>query len=92
MDDATTTGVLMDGSMIRWIAFLPLVAALVHGVLIGLVRAQISERLVFGVSVSAIVAALGFWLLLAGVELFRGRRLGLFQVPGARLQQDKKPW
>ncbi len=58
MNELTSGGALFGGSMIRWIALLPLVAALVHGVLIGLVRARISDRLVFGVSVSAVTAAL----------------------------------
>jgi len=58
MNDLSTTGAFFGGSLVRWIALLPLVAALVHGVLIGLVRARISDRLVFGVSVSAVTAAL----------------------------------
>ena len=84
MDDLTTTGAFFGGSMIRWIALLPLVAAFVHGVLIGLVRARISDRLVFGISISAVVVALSFSM------------IGLYDLVGVgaaeRLLDSVGPW
>ncbi|MEM9175714.1 MAG: proton-conducting transporter membrane subunit [Myxococcota bacterium] len=84
MDELTMAGAFFGGSMIRWIALLPLVAALVHGVLIGLVRARISDRLVFSVSVSAILAALSLSM------------IGLYDLVGvggaARLLDSVGPW
>ncbi len=84
MDDLTTTGTLFAGSMIRWIALLPLVAAFVHGILIGLVRARISDRLVFGISVAAVFAALCLSM------------VGLYEIVGvgaaARLLDSAGPW
>ena len=50
-------------SLIRWIAILPLVAAIVHGLLIGLVRARISDRSVWAISLSALVASFGIAVL-----------------------------
>jgi NADH-quinone oxidoreductase subunit L len=41
-------------SLIRWIAILPFIAAVVHGVLIGLVRAKLSDRSVWAISLSAV--------------------------------------
>lgn len=46
-------------SLIRWIAILPLIAAVVHGLLIGLVRAKLSDRSVWAISLSAIAVAFG---------------------------------
>ena len=46
-------------SLIRWIAILPFVAAIVHGLLIGLIRAKISDRSVWAISLSSHVASLG---------------------------------
>ncbi|MBJ19066.1 MAG: hypothetical protein GY910_09420 [bacterium] len=46
-------------SLIRWIAILPFVAAITHGLLIGLVRAKISDRSVWAISLSALGAAFG---------------------------------
>ena len=70
--------------MIRWIALLPLLAALVHGVLIGLVRARISDRLVFGVSASVVAAA------------FSLSMIGLYDLVGLgaadRLLDSVGPW
>ncbi len=43
--------------LIRWIAILPFLAAIAHGVLIGLVRARISRRTIFAISLSALGAA-----------------------------------
>lgn len=50
-------------SMIRWIALLPLVSAVVHGALIGLVRAQISDRSVWSISLTALATSFGLSLL-----------------------------
>ncbi|GEM_PF-3304649 len=84
MEELTLADALFGGSMIRWIALLPLVAATVHGVLIGLVRAKISDRLVFAVSLSAVTAALA-------LSLF-----GLFDLVGVgaseRLVDSVGPW
>ena len=84
MEELTLGDALFGGSMIRWIALLPLVAATVHGVLIGLVRAKISDRLVFAVSLSAVTAALA-------LSLF-----GLFDLVGVgaseRLVDSVGPW
>ena len=52
--------------LIRWIAILPLVSATVHGLLIGLVRAKISPRSVWAISLSALVAAFG----ISAISLF----------------------
>jgi NADH-quinone oxidoreductase subunit L len=43
--------------MIRWIAILPFMAAITHGVLIGLVRAKISPRTIFTISLAALGAS-----------------------------------
>ncbi len=56
----------LSASLIRWIAILPLTAAIVHGVLIGLVRARVSRRSVWTVS----LCALGASFLLSGLSLF----------------------
>ncbi len=84
MYDLTTTGALFAGPMIRWIALLPLVAAFVHGILIGLVRARISDRLVFGISVAAVFAALCLSM------------VGLYEIVGVgaaeRLLDSVGPW
>lgn len=45
-----------DG-FVRWIAILPLLAALTHGVLIGLVRAKVSARTIWAISSSTLLAA-----------------------------------
>lgn len=50
-------GAGLSTPMIRWIALLPFMAALAHGVLIGLVRAKISPRTIFAISLSALGAA-----------------------------------
>lgn len=44
-------------SWIRWIAILPLLAAITHGLLIGLMRAKISSRSVQAISLSALLAS-----------------------------------
>jgi len=43
--------------LVRWIAILPLAAAMTHGLLIGLVRARISARSVHAISFSALATA-----------------------------------
>jgi NADH-quinone oxidoreductase subunit L len=53
----------VDASLIRWIAILPFIAAVVHGVLIGLVRAKLSDRSVWTISLSAMAAAFGLSVL-----------------------------
>lgn len=59
-------GETLGGAWVRWIAILPLMAALVHGILIGLVRAKISDRSVWAISVSALVTS----LILSATSLF----------------------
>lgn len=53
------------GIPIRWIAILPLASAVLHGVSIGLVRARMSERSIWAISLSAIAMA----FLLSGLAL-----------------------
>jgi len=48
-----------SASLIRWIAILPFIAAVVHGLLIGLVRARLSNRSIWAISLSAITVAFG---------------------------------
>jgi NADH-quinone oxidoreductase subunit L len=52
--------------MIRWIALLPCLAAVVHGILIGLMRARIASRSLVAISLSALTAS----FLLSAVSLF----------------------
>jgi len=47
----------VDASLIRWIAILPFLAAIVHGLLIGLVRAKLSDRSIWTISLSAMLVA-----------------------------------
>ena len=49
----------ISASLIRWIAILPFVSAVVHGLLIGLVRAKLSDRSIWAISLSAIAVAFG---------------------------------
>jgi len=56
----------LGGSIIRWIAILPLLAAFVHGVLIGLVRARISNRSIWAISLSGLVTSFA----LSAISLF----------------------
>jgi NADH-quinone oxidoreductase subunit L len=49
--------------LVRWIAILPLAAAMTHGLLIGLVRARISARSVHAISFSALATAFALSLL-----------------------------
>ncbi len=51
-------------SLIRWIAILPFLAAVVHGILIGLVRAKLSDRSVWAISLSAIAVSFGLSVLM----------------------------
>lgn len=46
-------------AMIRWIAILPFLAAVSHGLLIGLFRAKLSERSVWAISLTALAASFG---------------------------------
>jgi NADH-quinone oxidoreductase subunit L len=49
----------VSASLIRWIALLPFIAAVVHGLLIGLVRAKLSNRSIWTISLSAMAGAFG---------------------------------
>jgi NADH-quinone oxidoreductase subunit L len=49
----------VSASSIRWIALLPLIAAVVHGLLIGLFRAKLSDRSIWSISLSAMAVAFG---------------------------------
>lgn len=53
----------VPASMIRWIAILPFIAAIAHGLLIGLVRAKLTDRSIWGISLSAITVSFGFSVL-----------------------------
>lgn len=53
----------VSASLIRWIAILPFIAAVVHGLLIGLVRAKLSERSIWAISLSAITVSFGLSVL-----------------------------
>jgi NADH-quinone oxidoreductase subunit L len=56
----------LDVALIRWIAILPLASAGVHGILIGLVRARISDRSIWAISLSALTTS----FLLSAFSLF----------------------
>ncbi|HIF94439.1 MAG: proton-conducting transporter membrane subunit [Myxococcales bacterium] len=56
-------GVGVPFSMVRWIAILPFIAAVAHGLLIGLVRARLTDRSIWGISLSAIAASFGLSVL-----------------------------
>jgi NADH-quinone oxidoreductase subunit L len=49
--------------MVRWIAILPFIAAVAHGLLIGLVRAKLTDRSIWAISLSAIAASFGLSVL-----------------------------
>jgi NADH-quinone oxidoreductase subunit L len=53
----------VPASLIRWIAILPFIAAIAHGVLIGLVRAKLTDRSIWGISLSAILVSFSFSVL-----------------------------
>ncbi len=53
----------VPASLIRWIAILPFIAAIAHGLLIGLVRAKLTDRSIWGISLSAIIVSFGFSVL-----------------------------
>lgn len=53
----------IPASLIRWIAILPFVAAVAHGLLIGLVRAKLTDRSIWGISLTAIAVSFGFSVL-----------------------------
>lgn len=50
---------LANASLIRWIAILPFVSAVVHGLLIGFMRANLSDRSIWAISLSAIAVSFG---------------------------------
>jgi hypothetical protein len=47
----------LTASLVRWIALLPLVAALMHAAMIGLLRAQIAPRTVWLVSATSVAVS-----------------------------------
>ena len=49
--------------IVRWIAILPFLAAIAHGLLIGLVRAKLTDRSIWGISLFAILSSFGFSVL-----------------------------
>lgn len=49
----------LGASLIRWIAILPFIAAVVHGLLIGLVRVKLSDLSIWAISLSAVAVAFG---------------------------------
>ena len=53
----------LSGWTIRWIALLPFMAAIAHGLLIGLVRARISDRTIWAISMSALATSFGLSVL-----------------------------
>ena len=61
-------------SLIRWIAILPFLAAISHGVLIGLVRAKLTERSIWAISLSSLsisffISALLILHLISGAQI-----------------------
>ncbi|HKK53509.1 MAG TPA: proton-conducting transporter membrane subunit, partial [Myxococcota bacterium] len=74
----------LDAALIRWIAILPLASAAVHGLLIGLVRARISQRSIWAISLSALSAA----FVLSGLAIFE--LLGA--SPGEPILDSMGPW
>ncbi len=56
----------LSAALLRWIAILPLLAAVLHGLAIGLLRARISDPTIWLVSFSALFASFG----MAVVSLF----------------------
>ena len=46
----------MNASLIRWIAILPMLSALVHALLIGIVRAKISASSIWVISLSSLLS------------------------------------
>ena len=51
------SGALMADSMIRWIPILPFLAAITHGISIGLVRANLADRSVWLISLSSLAVS-----------------------------------
>ncbi len=49
--------------LIRWIAILPFIAAIAHGLLIGLARAKLTDRSIWSISLTAITVAFGLSVL-----------------------------
>jgi len=56
----------LEAGLIRWIVILPLASAALHGMLLGIVRARLSERSIWAISFSALVSAFA----LSGLALF----------------------
>jgi NADH-quinone oxidoreductase subunit L len=54
------------GPLIRWIAILPFLSAITHGVLIGLIRAKLTDRSVWAISLSAVSIA----FLISAISIF----------------------
>ena len=59
-------GQSIGDSLIRWIAILPFLSAIAHGLLIGLARVEISDRSIWAISLSALSASFG----LASLSVF----------------------
>lgn len=57
-------GSSVGASTIRWIAILPFLAAVAHGLSIGLIRAKLSDRSIWAISLSAIGVAFGLSVLM----------------------------
>jgi len=70
----TDSGALIVDSMIRWIPILPFLAAITHGVSIGLLRANLADRSVWMISLSSLVVSLALSATLL-FELIGSRRL-----------------
>lgn len=75
---------ILGGGVIRWIAILPLLAAMAHGLLIGLARARISDRTIVAISLSALAGS------------FTLSALSLFDLVGVaerlRILDPVAPW
>jgi len=72
----------LNASLIRWIAILPMLSAMVHALLIGIVRAKISARSIWVISLSS----LGMSFALSVLSLFElvggSRNLAIFDTLG----------
>lgn len=53
----------LSASLIRWIALLPMISAVTHGLLIGIVRSKIPARSVWTISLSTLVASFALSML-----------------------------
>ena len=71
----------LTASLIRWIALLPLLAAIAHAAMIGLLRTQLAPRMVWLVSIAAV--AVSFVLSAASIfDLVGSDVTPLARVPG----------